>query len=240
MPRDRIACLVAAVKSGDDAHGPAQRIPGARDVVLEHEEWGERTRDVFLAVATLEIITLLLMKRPGAARVFRRGSAAIGPVGAFLLYQAAEQGGDVVYAYAGGVGTRSGQPEDVQRLLIAGLHHMSNLAQGAGNKEEAARLIEEMARQRPNDVEIQLTYAATLLSDRGDPNAGMGRLNAIRVPRGNQMLEVRHGMIMADVYEALSQPDSARLYLEALSQRYPQAGRLRTRLDRMRGGSGGS
>jgi uncharacterized membrane protein len=231
------AASVVAVKSGEDAHGPAERIPGAREAVLDHEEWGERTRNVFLAVAALEIITLLLMKREGAARVFRWGSAAIGLVGAFLLYEAAEHGGEIVYSYAGGVGTRSGEAEDVERLLIAGLHQKATLEREAGNKEEAARLIEEMARQRPTDIEIQLTYASSLLTDRGDPSASMGRLQAIRIPEGNETLDVRHGMIMADVYQALNQPDSARLFLEALAQRYPESPRLRTRLDRMRAGS---
>ena len=47
---------VLAVKSGEDAHGPAERVPGARDAVGEHEEWGERTRNLFLVVAALELL----------------------------------------------------------------------------------------------------------------------------------------------------------------------------------------
>ncbi len=39
---------VLAVESGEDGHGPAERIPGARPAVEEHEEWGERTRNLFL------------------------------------------------------------------------------------------------------------------------------------------------------------------------------------------------
>ena len=31
----------AAVRSGDDAHGPAERIPDTRPLVVEHEELGE-------------------------------------------------------------------------------------------------------------------------------------------------------------------------------------------------------
>src|SRR5512134_2714049 len=54
-----IASWVAA-KSGDAAHGPVERIPGARDAVVEHEEWGERTRNVFVGVAALELVALAL------------------------------------------------------------------------------------------------------------------------------------------------------------------------------------
>jgi uncharacterized membrane protein len=49
---------VVAVQSGTDAHGPVERIPGAREAVTEHEDWGKRARNIFLAVAALELIQL--------------------------------------------------------------------------------------------------------------------------------------------------------------------------------------
>src|SRR6266513_4951971 len=80
---------VTAVKSGTDAHGPVERIPGARAAVVEHEEWGERTRNVFLVVGALEIAALI----PAAQR-WRKGvhlaSALVGLAGAFSLYEAGE------------------------------------------------------------------------------------------------------------------------------------------------------
>src|SRR3989441_7822848 len=83
---------VLAVKSGTDAHGPVERVPGARAAVMEHEEWGERTRNIFLVVAALEIAALI----PAAQRR-RKGvhlaSALVGLAGAFSLYEAAEHGG---------------------------------------------------------------------------------------------------------------------------------------------------
>ena len=45
---------VLAVQSGTAAHGPVERVPGARAAVMEHEEWGERTRNIFLVVAALK------------------------------------------------------------------------------------------------------------------------------------------------------------------------------------------
>src|SRR6266496_2878204 len=75
---------VAAVQSGTDAHGPVERIPGVRGAVVEHEEWGERTRNVFLVVGALEILALAFATRPwrrwrdsaGRTRCTKRASTA--------------------------------------------------------------------------------------------------------------------------------------------------------------------
>ncbi len=83
------AGAVLAVKSGTDAHGPVERVPGARAAVVEHEEWGERTRNIFLVA-----------------------SALVGLAGAFALYEAGEHGGELVYAYAG-------MPDSARAILQA-------------------------------------------------------------------------------------------------------------------------
>src|SRR5688572_23368357 len=141
------AAAWVAAKSGDAAHGPVERIPGAREAVQEHEEWGERTRNVFVGVAALELVALALSG--GAARTVRAVSALAGIAGVFVLYEAAEHGGELVYAYAGGVGIRSGKPEDVARLLVAGLYHESQLARKDGRAEDANRLIRMMLDRNP-------------------------------------------------------------------------------------------
>ena len=91
-----------AAKSGTAAHGPVERIPGAREAVEEHEEWGNRTRNVFVGVAALELVALAL--GTGLARTVRAVSALAGLAGVAVLYETAEHGGELVYAYAGGVG----------------------------------------------------------------------------------------------------------------------------------------
>ena len=54
---------VFAVQSGLDAHGPVERIPGARSAVEEHEDWGERTRNMFVIVSLLELVALALTRQ---------------------------------------------------------------------------------------------------------------------------------------------------------------------------------
>src|SRR5881409_1002662 len=62
---------VLAVQSGTDAHGPVERIPGTRELVTEHQEDGQRTRNVFLVVAAIELVALGLARRATAMRYAR-------------------------------------------------------------------------------------------------------------------------------------------------------------------------
>lgn len=90
-----------AAASGDAAHSPVERVPGSAAAVKDHETWGARARNVFIAVGVVEVLGLVLARR-GKARPFQFASAALCLVGAFTLYEAAEHGGELVYSYAGG------------------------------------------------------------------------------------------------------------------------------------------
>src|SRR5438309_1862410 len=52
---------VLAATSGTAAHAPVERVPGSRDAVTQHEEWGERTRTVFVGVFAIEVLGLLFL-----------------------------------------------------------------------------------------------------------------------------------------------------------------------------------
>src|SRR3990172_4974923 len=115
-----------AVNSGDAAHGAVERIPGARVAVEEHEEWGRRTLTVFMGVIAIEAVGLMLFKSPRRRHAYL-ASTIVGLVGLVCVYQAAAHGGRLVYSYAGGVGIRSGDPADVERLLLAGLYQQGQV-----------------------------------------------------------------------------------------------------------------
>jgi uncharacterized membrane protein len=224
---------VAAVKSGDDAHGPAERVPGARDAVVEHEDWGKRTRNVFLIVAALEIAALALLRRPPVRKWLLAGSGVAGLVGLFVLYETAEHGGELVYAYAGGVGVRSGDSADVGRLLLAGFYHQAMLDRRARRPEAAAELIEHMARRWPEDPAIGFLAAESRLLDRKDPAGALAALAAITVAPADTRSTLRKGLLTADAYVAAGRADSARAVLEHLARDFPGNARIRERLERL-------
>ena len=210
---------VLAVKSGTDAHGPVERVPGARAAVVEHEEWGERTRNIFLVVAALEIAALI----PAAQR-WRKGvhlaSAVVGLAGAFSLYEAGEHGGELVYAYAGGVGIRSGNPDDVGRLLVAGLYHQAMLDRKAGKTAEAAQLIGQLTQRLPDDTSARLLAIESLVMDKQDGRAALGALASFPAVPESRFLRFRVGILRADAFVAAGMPDSAKATLEAMSREF--------------------
>ena len=119
------AAAVISVRSGLDAHGPVERIPGVVDAVVAHEHWGERARNAFLLVALAELAVLVLSRR-GKARMATIASAILCVPAVFCLYEASEHGGELVYSYAGGPGLphrrsgRRGPAAGGRRLPVPG------------------------------------------------------------------------------------------------------------------------
>lgn len=208
---------VLAVKSGDQAHGPAERVPGARDAVVEHEEWGERARNAFLIVAALEIAAVVMTarRREKLARATLVVSTVAGLGGLFALYEAAEHGGEVVYSYAGGVGIRSGDTTDVRRLLVAGLYHNAMLERSAGRGAEAYALFQELERRYPGTVTL-LMRLESQLRDAGDAAGALEALRAWSPPADQPRVRLRHGALLAEALHATGRADSARAMLDAL------------------------
>ncbi len=219
-----------AVKSGHDAHGPVERIPGVYAAVNEHEEWGERARNVFAVVALAEIAALLLARFGKPARPAVLASSALGALGLVTVFLAGSHGGTLVYSYAGGPGLRTGDPADVGRLLLAGLYHQSQLDRKSGKPEDAAFLADLAARRFPNDIEVQMMRADSLLHDRSDPNGAIQLLQSLSPPKDNRRTRVSHALLHADALEAANQKDGARALLQALLTEYPDDRRLKRRL----------
>ena len=223
------ASAVAAVQSGTAAHGPVERVPGSRDAGVEHEDWGIRARNVFLAVAALEVLALALARR-GKARPVQLLSGAVGLAGLFCLFEASEHGGELVYSYAGGVGIRTGEPEDVGRLLLAGLYHQAQLDRKAGRPAEASRLIEEMAQRFPDDLEVQMLAAESMLLGGKDAEGALAALDRISVPQDSRRLVSRHGILRADALQGAGRAAEARDVLEGLLTRYPDSSSVKEKL----------
>ena len=228
-----IAAFVA-VRSGDAAHGPAERIPGARGIVIEHEESAEYTQNIFLVVGLLELAALGMAIAPRTQRYVKAthiASAALGIFGATTLYRTSELGGEVVYKYAAGPGLRSGDDADVARLLLAGLHGQAQADRRANNPDAAARLVEEMHRRFPTDTTVLFLYAESLLRDKADPAGALGVLQGIDPAPTDGRLMPRKVLLVAEAWVAAQQPDSARAALDAGIAAFPQNARLKARRD---------
>jgi uncharacterized membrane protein len=227
--------VFAAARSGVDAHGPVERVPGSAQAVSEHEDWGNRAYRVFVVVGLLELLALALRSR-GFAKPALVASALLGLGGLYVVYEAGEHGGELVYSYAGGVGIRTGAPEDVGRLLLAGLYHQAQLDRRAQRPEEAAALIELAARRFQSDPGVQLAAAESLLLDRKDAGAAVAALERISVPPDDRRLRMRRASLLADAFESEGNKPAALAALEPLSAEFPQNERLKQRIERLRSG----
>jgi uncharacterized membrane protein len=227
------AASVLAAESGDAAHGLAERIPGVRAAVNEHEEAGELARNTLLIVGLLELAGLAFRSRERLARGMAIASTIGGVAAGVAVFRAGDLGGDLVYSYAGGVGTRTGDTTDVRRLLVAGLYHQARTAREAGRADESARLIDELVRQSPDDPTARLLAAESLLKDKHDPPGTLAALATIQASPDDRFLTIRKGLLASDAWVAAGQKDSARAILNALAQQFPQARMIGEALKRL-------
>lgn len=222
----------AAVQTGDDAHGPVERVPGSRDAVVEHEDWGKRTRNIYLAIAALELVGLAL---PANRRRFLHyGTAALGAGGLFAVYETGEHGGELVYAYAGGVGIRSGEPEDVNRLLLAGLYNQAMLDRRENRLESAAELFAQLAARYPEDLAVQTLAVESLLHDAKNPAAARQAVDRLRQADADDRSQRAILLLTADILVAQGHRDSARTIVEELVKRAPNSARYKAKLDSLK------
>ena len=165
------------------------------------------------------------------ARFAHFASALVGVFGCASLYETAEHGGELVYSYGGGPGLRTGDPQDVERLLIAGLYNQAQLDRRAGRHAEAAALIGQLASRAPSDTNVRLLHAESLLLDSKDYRRALSVLDSIAVPESNARLRTRQASLKADIYLGLGKPDSAKAVLAPVVAANPGNTRLRARLD---------
>jgi uncharacterized membrane protein len=222
---------VAAVRSGTDAHGPAEQVPGARQAVVDHETWGERARNVFVLLLAADVVAALLARRQHPrARSAALAAAAIGVVAVGVLYRAGDLGGRLVYGYGGGVGIRSGDPEDVGRAFVAGAYHQAMLDRAGGRPLDAARLIDAAATRFADHIELQLLQVESTLVDRGDPQTALNRLGALAIPRPDERSRIRAGLLRAQALEVMGDRSAARQVLETLRTEFPANTPIQQRL----------
>jgi hypothetical protein len=232
------ASAAVAAKSGRDAHGPVEHMPGGIEPLEPHQRWGSWGRNVMLAAAVAEIVALVLARRQKArpALVAAAVSGVIGAGGLYCVLEAGRTGGRIVYAYAGGVGVRGGDPKDVGRLLLAGLSFQAQVDRDEGRHDDAAELLALAGRRFAGDPEVQLLSAEALLVDRKDPAAALEALRRIDEPEGARGLRFRKRLLIAEALAQAGKTDEAIAALERLQQDFPGVPTVTRRLDALRKG----
>jgi uncharacterized membrane protein len=222
-----------AVTSGADAHGAAERIPGVARAVQLHEDAGHDARNVLLFIAALELAALV----PALGKwkkMILVGSAIVGVGGAYEIYDVGRLGGELVYAYAGGVGIRSGDSTDVNRLLLAAMYDRAQLDRTQKNALGAAQAFAELAAKFPNDATVQLLQVESLMQDKLDFTGALAGLARIPTPPDSARMYTRYEMDRADALVGAGQKDAARTILKALAARFPTAKRIQDKLDKIK------
>src|SRR5207249_10668233 len=131
-------------------------------------------------------------------RGVRRAAAVVGLAHAFSRYEAGGHGDDMVYADAGGVGIRSGNPGDVDRLHVAGLDHQAMLDRKAGRTAEAAELISQLAQRHPEDTSARLLVIESLIVDKKNGKAALAALAPFPAAPASRFLRLRVVPLRAD------------------------------------------
>jgi len=223
---------VFAVTSGTNTHELSERIPGAAAAVQAHEDAGKDVRNLFLFISAIEIAALI----PALAKWKKyliMASAAVCLWGAYEVYDVGRLGGIVVYSFAGGVGERTNDTTDVNHTMVAALYNRALLDRDQKNSAGAAQEFEELARRFPNDPQIQMAYAQSLIMDKKDGAAAMAQLAKLPVPADTSRLWGRYQSTKADAFIAMGQTDSAKAILTALVAKFPQSQRLKDKLAKL-------
>jgi uncharacterized membrane protein len=222
-----------AVTSGSDAHGAAERIPGVARAVQLHEDAGHNARNVLLFIAALELAALV----PALGKwkkMILVGSAIVGVAGAYEIYDVGRLGGELVYAYAGGVGIRSGDSTDVNRVLLAAMYDRAQLDRTQKNAGGAAQAFAELAAKFPNDVTVQLLQVESLMQDKQDFTGALAVLARIPTPPDSARMYTRYEMDRADALVGAGQKDAAGTILKALAARFPTSKSIQDKLDKIK------
>lgn len=220
-----------ATSTGTAAHSPVERIPGVRAAVVEHEEWGERARNLFVVVSLFELAALFLSRRHHPrARAVSVAATIAGLGGLVAMYEAAEHGGAIVYRHAGGVGIRSGDPADINSLFITGVYQQALLDRQNGRSGDAIALLELAAARFPTDLDLQLMAAEWAIDVSRDPALALRRIDSLQLPPTNTRARIRAGLARAAALAAQGNLDGARAVVQTLSVEFPENAQIKRRL----------
>lgn len=140
-----LACLMlvggalgslVAVGTGEAESAVVGELPGAGEQVLEeHEEMAETTRNLAIVGALLAIASVLLTRFPLPGRILGGLAAVVAVVAAFTVAQTGHLGGQLVYKHGAGVNLLAGQAATPTNGEGGYLSEGGNAERGHGKKK---------------------------------------------------------------------------------------------------------
>lgn len=104
-----LGAIGATWSGGEDEEMAENLSPQADKILEEHEEWGERTRNVAIAAAILGVTALIVAaKFPKVARGLTTATALVAIGASYCVAETGHYGGLLVYKHGAGVGTAVG------------------------------------------------------------------------------------------------------------------------------------
>ncbi len=103
-----LGAFAATWTGGNDEEIVGEISPAAEQILDEHEEWGERTRNIAIAAALLAIASASIARFPTAARGLGIASALAALIASYAVAETGHYGGQLVYKHGGGVNTAAG------------------------------------------------------------------------------------------------------------------------------------
>jgi predicted Zn-dependent protease len=140
----------------------------------------------------------------------------------------------VIAAYSGGVGIRSGDSTDVNRMVLAAMYDRAQLFRTQKNAAGAADAFATLAAQFPADQTIRLLAVESLIQDKKDYAGALAALQRMPAPADSDRTRTRYETDRADAFAGNGQPDSARVILTDLAKRFPANKRIQDKLARLK------
>ena len=206
---------VVSVRSGTAAHGPVERVPGARPAVMEHEEWGERTQTALLILGAISLGLVMRDRQrsgwctPGRLRGLRPSSAST---------KRANTAANWCTPMPAASASDPGDTKDVERLLLAGYYHQALADRKAGRADQAAALIPPLPR-----ATRRIRGGCPAESMLRDQKNAKGRSTRSRPStcRRQSLHGVSGATLQADAFEALGQKERRHPPSSPWSIRFP-------------------
>ncbi|MGA7883129.1 MAG: DUF2231 domain-containing protein [Terrimicrobiaceae bacterium] len=103
-----LGAFAATWTGGEEEEMVGELSPQAERILDEHEEWGERTRNIAILAALLAVAGASTLRFPKTARGLGIAAAIVAVAAAYAVAKTGHYGGQLVYKQGVGINTAAG------------------------------------------------------------------------------------------------------------------------------------